>query len=227
MADALRASAAPPASQPVQASENQNNGNQGIVATTQSSAAASRPASSDQADTIIPPLPEGVAALKFGEIFKPIGRRGLEYAEEALALRGKRVRMLGYLVRHGAPEWGYFRLAPVAITLNDKEYGQADDLPPTTVYVHMPTGKKTVAAHVPGLVLVTGVLELDGKAEADGRRSWIRLQLERFGDVVPLHIAPGPGPTSAPASHAPATEDRVITVTQEPATRTAPVDQRP
>ena len=49
--------------------------------------------------TELPPLPEGVEELKFGEMFRtPISDRGLELTDKLQTLHGKRVRVLGHMV---------------------------------------------------------------------------------------------------------------------------------
>lgn len=139
----------------------------------------------------LPALPPGVTELKFAEIFAPIGPRGLEFTEKARALDGKRVRMLGYMVKTCRHDHGRFLLTPFPITLHDHEMGPADDLPPSTVFVDVPPFRRALKyiPHEPGLFLLTGKLSLGGRDELHGRRSWVRLELER----------PGYGPAEAPA----------------------------
>jgi hypothetical protein len=59
-------------------------------------APASTATATNQAVTL-PPAPPGATDLKFSELFKPIGPRGLEYSEKVRALDGKKVRILGYM----------------------------------------------------------------------------------------------------------------------------------
>ena len=52
----------------------------------------------------LPAPPAGVAILKFGEFFQmPVGPLGLEPSEKLLALNGKRIRLVGYMVREENP----------------------------------------------------------------------------------------------------------------------------
>ena len=60
--------------------------------------------------------PAGVVDLKFQELFKlPVGERGLEPSEKLVALDGKRVRIVGYMVQQPAApivkeRFGIFRM---------------------------------------------------------------------------------------------------------------------
>jgi hypothetical protein len=62
--------------------------------------------------------------------------------------------------------------------MNQHADGEADDLPPATVFVRLSEDQKDWAvAHTRGLVEVTGTLEVGRQEEHDGRVSWFRLQL--------------------------------------------------
>jgi hypothetical protein len=132
-----------------------------------------RPAAAD-----LPPLPEGVTALQFGEVFvKPVGPRGLVFTDKAKSLAGRRVRILGHMVRReGAPP-GTLLLTPYPVQLHDSEYGLADDLPPNTLFVTVPDAEGEVP-FTAGLLLLTGRLELGSREEPDGRTSVVRLVLD-------------------------------------------------
>ena len=81
-------------------------------------ASASTPAATNQAVTL-PPPPPGVTDLKFNELFKPIGPRGLEYSEKLRGLDGRKVRILGYMVKQSQPVRWTFLLSPVPMTLHE------------------------------------------------------------------------------------------------------------
>lgn len=151
----------------------------------------------------LPPLPADVTELKFHEIFAPVGPRGLEYTAKVKALEGKRVRILGYMVKTCRHDHGRFLLTPFPLTLHDHEMGPADDLPPSTVFIDVPPLRRALkfVPHEPGLFLLTGTLTLGGRDELHGRRSWVRLELER----------PAPAATPEPRGDG-----------QAPATPTAP-----
>jgi hypothetical protein len=129
-------------------------------------------------DTLAPP-PAGVADIKFREFFKmPIGPLGLEPTEKLLGLNGKRVRIFGYMVNAEEPSVGPFILAPLAVSMAEKEDGPADDMPATTIFVHIENGGGQIVPHVPGLLKLTGILGLGNREEPDGRVSAVRLQVD-------------------------------------------------
>ncbi len=126
----------------------------------------------------LPPLPEGVTALQFGEVFlKPVGPRGLVFTDKVKSLDGRRVRILGHMVRReGAPP-GTLLLTPYPVQLHDSEYGLADDLPPNTLLVTVPDAEGEIP-FTAGLLLLTGRLEIGSREEPDGRTSVVRLVLD-------------------------------------------------
>lgn len=126
----------------------------------------------------LPPLPAGVAQLKFADFFKPIGDRGLEYSEMMRTLEGKRVRILGYMVRSDTPAAGMFLFAPKPMTLHESEYGLADDLPATVAHVFVAERQDEIVPYTPGPMLLTGTINLGPREEADGRISNVRLMLD-------------------------------------------------
>lgn len=134
---------------------------------------------SRQAAGIIPPLPAGVSELKFSEFFvRPVGDRGLEVTEKLFKLDGKRVRILGYMVRQEAPSPGLFLLTPIPAQIHEHDNGLADDLPPSMLHVSVPTLRDQPVPYVPALMLLTGTLSLGNRTEADGRISVVRLALD-------------------------------------------------
>ena len=142
----------------------------------QAGAEARRVAALLQVQGKVGPPPAGVADIKFREFFKmPIGPAGLEPTEKLLGLNGKRVRVFGYMVNAEDPSPGPFILAPLAVSMAEKEDGPADDMPATVAFVHVENGKDWVVPHVPGLLKLTGILSLGPKEEPDGRVSAVRL----------------------------------------------------
>lgn len=126
------------------------------------------------------PLPPGVEELRFKDFFRmPVGPSGLDMTPRLLALDGKRVRIVGYMVRQEEPSAGFFMLTPVPVGMAEKEDGMADDLPPATLFVHLPPDRSAVIAdYQHGLVMLTGTLSIGNRQEADGRISVVRLQLD-------------------------------------------------
>ena len=127
----------------------------------------------------LPPLPPDVTELRFNEFFKlPVGSFGLEATEKLLSLRGKRVRLLVYMVREEAPAPGVFILASLPVNAAEVADGPADDLPPTATFVHVAVNADQAVPYTPGLLLLTGVLEVGAKDESLDRVSTVRLYLD-------------------------------------------------
>ena len=131
------------------------------------------------ASNSFPPLPPDVTELKFNEFFRqPIGPRGLDFSEKLRSLEGRRIRILGYMVRQDQPAEHCFLLAPVPLTLHEDEYGLADDLPATALHVFTTADAPARTPYTPGLLLLTGKLSLGNQTETDERISIVRLKLD-------------------------------------------------
>jgi len=127
----------------------------------------------------LPLLPAGVSELKFSDFFvAPTGSRGLEFTAKLRDLDGRRVRILGYMVRQEDAPPGRLLLTPVPSEIHEHDNGLADLLPPSTVFVSVPTVPKAPVPHTPGLLLLTGTLRVGNRAEPDGRISAVRLELD-------------------------------------------------
>jgi hypothetical protein len=127
----------------------------------------------------LPSLPPGVSELRFSEFFRrPIGPRGLECTERLRSLEGRRIRILGYMVRQEQPVDHGFLLSPVPLTLHESEYGLADDLPVTALHVFTAKDLPVRVPYTPGPLLLTGKLSLGNRRETDGRTSVVRLHLD-------------------------------------------------
>ena len=134
----------------------------------------------------LPPPPAGVTDLRFDEFFElPAGPRGLEPTETLRALDGRRVRLLGFMVRQTRPSPGIAILAPYAFATNEHEYGLADDFPPGVVFVEVPRFADLAVPHTPGPLLLTGTLEFGRREEPDGRVSLVRLRLDPDAEATP------------------------------------------
>jgi len=120
------------------------------------------------------------AELRFADFFAmPIGARGAEIKPALLALDGQRVRITGYMVRQEQAMAGHFFLTPRPVSMSEHADGDADDLPPTTVLVVMPTpDDRTEPLPTRGLLRLTGALQVGRHEMADGRVVWVRLLLE-------------------------------------------------
>jgi hypothetical protein len=132
----------------------------------------------------LPCLPADMAELKFRDFFvMPVGPRGLEMTPKLLELDARRVRILGYMARQEDPHPGFFMLAPVPVNVAEASGGMADDLPPATLFVHLPPSQATtVVPHQAGLLVLTGTLSVGNREEGDGRISIVRLQLDAPSD---------------------------------------------
>jgi len=162
------------------------------------SASHSSSATPDQNPTALPPLPAGVTELNFSSFFKtPVGPRGLEIADGLSALNGRRVRILGYMVKeqaadHDEPPTSEDASAPSAQNLvsdrflltalpqvtNFSHYGLCEDLPPQTVYVALTKTTGAPVTHTARPLLLTGSLSVGPQNEPDGRVSIVRLKLD-------------------------------------------------
>jgi hypothetical protein len=122
----------------------------------------------------------GITDLELRGFYKfPVGPRGLEPTKELLNLNDKRVRVTGYMVKEEEPTAGLFMLAPIPVSMAEKEDGPADDLPPATLFVHSPQADKNkTITYRPGKWQLTGTLELGNQEEANGRVSYTRLILD-------------------------------------------------
>jgi hypothetical protein len=138
----------------------------------------------------LPSLPAGVTELKFTEFFvTPIGPRGLELTEKLSACEGKRVRMLGFMVRQDTSLPGKFLFTAMPVDLHDHD--SSDDLPPAVVHVFVPTCRDKQVPYAPGLMLLTGTLSIGHREEADGRMSLVRLALDPPEPPRPASTAKG------------------------------------
>ena len=128
--------------------------------------------------------PQALAAvpeLRLRDFYKlPVGPYGLEPSEKLLAAQDKRVRVRGYLVKEEEPTPGLFLLSLVPVSIPEKEDGPSDDLPGSTLFVHMPAADADkILAFRPGLWELVGTLKLGNQEESNGRVSYVRLLLDQ------------------------------------------------
>lgn len=126
-----------------------------------------------------------VEALRFAEFYvTPLGPRGLEYTPRLRQLSGRRVQIAGYMVRsrHSVP--GTLLLTPYPVKVDDCHYGLADDLPPQTLHVTVPAFAGRAVPFAPGLLRVTGTVELGPQEQPDGRNFAVRLALDGLPGAV-------------------------------------------
>jgi len=166
--------------------------------TVESPGTTSAPASAPSAAVVpeAPISPDGVTELSFRGLFRfPAGPAGIDYTERARALAGKKVRITGYMVRQAQPvPWGFI-LSPVPQSLHEREYGLCDDLPMTAIHVFVPRSSQPMVPRLNGPVAVTGILELGGHEEADGRVSTARIRV--LGPITEGIVPVDPHPSIA------------------------------
>jgi hypothetical protein len=129
--------------------------------------------------------------LAFREFFEPTPKE-LRPSARLASLEGRRVRLVGFMVRSEEPPKGGFFLCPFPLVATEAGGGTAD-LPPETVYVVVPSAAGRAVPHVARPVVVEGVLELGSRAGEDGQVSSIRVVLER-----PFPDQAGPGRPAIP-----------------------------
>jgi hypothetical protein len=122
----------------------------------------------------------GLSDLKFQDVFKlPVGPKGLEPTARLLELDGKRVRIVGYMVRQESPATDAFLFSPLPVLLGDEDESLADDLPPSTIRIDLPTSHGIVVPMLPGLLQLTGILHVGMRTDATtGRATPAQLTLD-------------------------------------------------
>lgn len=151
-------------------------------------------ATAAQAAVTLPPAAADVTDLSFRDFFAPAGDAGLEFSARIRELAGKRVRLVGFMVREPRRQHGVFVLAPFPTTVEAGGACFTDDVPAAAVHVHLPASRQEEPVpYTPGRVVFTGILELGQHHEADGRNSAIRLRLDEpvgVGSAVANYPSP-------------------------------------
>ena len=117
--------------------------------------------------------------LRFADFYRlPMGSKGVEMTQTLLQSNGHRVRLSGYMVQQEQPARGHFMLTPRPVRMSEHADGDADDLPAAWAMVYLDAQQQNLATpYQRGLVELSGVLSVGRLEEADGRVSWVRLQL--------------------------------------------------
>lgn len=147
------------------------------VARSQSAQTPSESSSLSKSDADSNPV-----SLSFKEIFDR-GTAELKPSARLLALNGKRVRLIGYMVQMEIERLGGFYLSSRP-TFCDEEGGGTADLPPDTVFVIVSSYKDKKMSFIPGPLEVTGTLELSRRESTDGAISFINLTLEKPNSIT-------------------------------------------
>jgi hypothetical protein len=127
----------------------------------------------------LPELPAGVQELRFQDLFNPvIGDRGPEYTDIVKRLNGKKVRVAGFMVRELNRKGGVFMLAPWPTRIESDGYCVYEDFPPATLHVLLPEVFTKPLPFSPGLLAVTGTLDLSPGQMPDGRNCVASIRLD-------------------------------------------------
>jgi len=117
----------------------------------------------------------GADLLRFSDLYAPSGPLGLRFSDLALGLRGKTVRMQGYMAPPLKPEARFFVLTAQPVSLCP--FCQSDaDWPQDIAVVFLRDGSAVPLRASSDPVEVSGVLELGSKVDpATGFVSQVRL----------------------------------------------------
>jgi hypothetical protein len=121
------------------------------------------------------PALEPAVPLAFAELLDP--GPALRPSAKALALDGKRVRIVGFMADMEEPMAGAFYLVPRPIKLDESGAGTGD-LPLESLLVEVVQAEGRVLPHADGALEGTGVLEVGNRADDHGRSSNFRLRLD-------------------------------------------------
>jgi hypothetical protein len=129
--------------------------------------------------------------LRFRDFYQsPVGPAGLQMSAALRQAHGQRVRLTGYMVTQEAPLNGHFFLTPLPVSMSSHADGDADDLPPATALVLMPPAEQAQPVlSTPGLLQLTGQLQVGRFEMPDGRIVWVRLLLEPRPSLSPGNTA--------------------------------------
>jgi hypothetical protein len=115
-----------------------------------------------------------------------------------LALRGRRVRVVGFMAQMEDAPRGLFYLTRRPVQADESGAGTAD-LPPQVVRVEVPARAGEEIAWVPELVEAVGALEVGRAEDPEGRVSWVRVVLD-----APARASDEPAHSHAREASAPA-----------------------
>jgi hypothetical protein len=126
------------------------------------------------------PEADQVPLLRFADFYRlPMGSKGLEMADTLLQSNGRRVRLNGYMVQQEQPARGHLMLTPRPVRMSEQADGDADDLPAAWAMVYLDPAQQDFAVpYQRGLIEVSGLLSVGRLEAADGRVSWVRLQID-------------------------------------------------
>jgi len=155
-----------------------------LIAAAPTAAPVTSPTSDEAKATALPSLPLDALVAS--------GPHGLEASPQARALDGRRVRLVGHMAHLEEAPAGAFYLAPRPVECDEGGGGTAD-LPPDAVRVVVRSAGEAPVRWLPGLIEVTGRLQVGPAADAEGRVASFQLVLDRAAD-----LAASPAPPAAP-----------------------------
>jgi hypothetical protein len=112
----------------------------------------------------------------------------LRPSKAALALSGKRVRLVGYMADMELPPRGALYLVPQPVRCDEAGGGTAD-LPLESVLVQVASAPQRSFSHVPGPLEAVGTLYVGNETDEQGNGSNFRLKL----DAPPAALKAGAG----------------------------------
>jgi len=141
------------------------------------------------------PLPtDAPVPLAFSELVRPTSKELVPTAK-LLSLKGKRVRITGFMAKMEFPSKGGFWLTQSPVTCDEAGAGTGD-LPPNANFVVVRSLTGETAPFTPRPLEVTGVLDVGYRAEPDGRATHIRVTLDRLEDTPTTASPPPPSSKS-------------------------------
>jgi hypothetical protein len=117
-----------------------------------------------------------VVQISFGDLLAPGPK--LVPSPRLATLKGRRVRLVGFMAELEDPPRGAFYLTARPVRC-DEGGGGTGDLPPDAVRVIVRSAAGQEIPFYPGPLEVSGVLELGTQADEDGRPSFFRISLDR------------------------------------------------
>lgn len=132
--------------------------------------------------------------LAFSELVRP-SSTALVPTQKLLSLKGKRVRLAGFMAKMEFPSKGAFWLTQSPVVCDEAGAGTGD-LPPNAVFVVVRSLAGEVVPFTPRPLEVTGVLDVGYRAEPDGRATHIRVTLDRVEDLPSAAAKPPPSSKS-------------------------------
>jgi hypothetical protein len=146
------------------------------------------------------PVPSPPETLSFERLIRA-GSPLPSIAPEVTALAGKRVRLVGHMVRMELPPRSAFYLAPRPLEA-DESGGGTSDLPPAAVRIEVPWIEGEVP-RVDGPIEVTGTLQVGRVEDREGRVSWLRIVLDPPDDPSVPSVPSAPTAPSSPHAGGP------------------------